>query len=87
MDVRDELLIGHAQLLETKNGERRGVPIAGPALKAVRVSAPTVGPSAVSIGICLSESDWFRVQSHAQRLSYLQDGCKAWITVLAERLI
>ena len=36
IDVRDSLAIGHAQLLETKNGERRGVPIAGTALAAVR---------------------------------------------------
>ena len=36
VDVRDSLAIGHAQLLETKNGERRGVPIAGAALAAVR---------------------------------------------------
>lgn len=36
IDVRDRLAVGHAQLLETKNGERRGVPIAGPALAAIR---------------------------------------------------
>lgn len=36
VDVRDSLAIGHAQLLETKNGERRGVPIAGTALAAIR---------------------------------------------------
>ena len=36
IDVREELTIGHAQLLETKNDERRGVPIAGAALTAIR---------------------------------------------------
>jgi len=36
VDVRDKLAIGHAQLLETKNGERRGVALAGAALAAVR---------------------------------------------------
>ena len=36
VDVRPSLTIGHAQLLETKNGDRRGVPIAGAAIAAVR---------------------------------------------------
>ncbi len=36
VDVRASLAVGHAQLLETKNGERRGVPIAGAALTAIR---------------------------------------------------
>jgi integrase len=36
VDVRKQLAIGHAQLLETKNGERRSVAIAGAALAAVR---------------------------------------------------
>ena len=39
VDVRDERQIGHAQLLHTKNGERRGVAIAGAALQAVRSHA------------------------------------------------
>lgn len=43
VDVRDSLTIGHAQLLETKNGERRGVPIAGSALAAVRLLARKEG--------------------------------------------
>jgi integrase len=43
VDVRDSLGIGHAQLLETKNGERRGVPIAGAALAAVRSLARKEG--------------------------------------------
>lgn len=43
VDVRDSLAIGHAQLLETKNGDRRGVPIAGAALAAVRWLAAKEG--------------------------------------------
>jgi integrase len=39
VDVRKHLAIGHAQLLETKNGERRSVAIAGAALAAVRALA------------------------------------------------
>ena len=45
VDVRDSLVIGHAQLLETKNGDRRGVPIAGTALAAVRSLARSQGKS------------------------------------------
>lgn len=36
IDVRPSLAVGHAQLLDTKNGERRGVAIAGAALASVR---------------------------------------------------
>lgn len=43
IDIRPELAVGHAQLLETKNGERRGVPIAGAALVAVRSLAVIEG--------------------------------------------
>ena len=43
VDVRDSLTIGHAQLLETKNGERRGVAIAGAALAEVRSRARQEG--------------------------------------------
>jgi len=39
VDVSEKRDVGHAQLLETKNGERRGVPIAGAALAAVRALA------------------------------------------------
>ena len=46
IDVRDLLPIGHAQLLETKNGDRRGVPIAGAALAAVRTLARSEGKTA-----------------------------------------
>ncbi len=37
VDVRATVVIGHAQLLETKNGERRGVAIAGEALASLRI--------------------------------------------------
>ncbi len=43
IDVREKLAVGHAQLLETKNGERRGVTIAGAALAAVRALAEREG--------------------------------------------
>jgi len=36
VDVQDRISIGHAQLLKTKNGERRGVSIAGAALAELR---------------------------------------------------
>lgn len=39
LDIREQLPVGHAQLLQTKNGERRPVAIAGPALAAVRAMA------------------------------------------------
>jgi integrase len=45
VDIRDSMAIGHAQLLDTKNGERRGVPIAGSALAAVRTLASKEGKS------------------------------------------
>ena len=43
VDVSEKLVVGHAQLLETKNGERRGVPIAGAALSAIRALAAKEG--------------------------------------------
>ena len=43
MDVRPSLVVGHAQLLETKNGDRRGVPIAGAALASIRALAAREG--------------------------------------------
>jgi integrase len=43
VDVRPSLSVGHAQLLDTKNGESRGVPIAGAALASVRVLAGLQG--------------------------------------------
>ena len=43
VDVRPSLAIGHAQLLETKNGDRRGVPIAGAALAAMRTLSAREG--------------------------------------------
>lgn len=43
VDVRKHLAIGHAQLLETKNGERRSVAIAGAALAAVRALSEREG--------------------------------------------
>lgn len=43
LDVRTGLTVGHAKLLDTKNGERRGVPIAGAALAAVRALANREG--------------------------------------------
>ena len=43
VDVRQKLTVGHAQLLETKNGERRGVAIAGVALAALRALAAREG--------------------------------------------
>lgn len=46
VDVRPSLAIGHAQLLETKNGERRGVPIAGAALTCIRALARGEGKTA-----------------------------------------
>ena len=39
VDIRPSLAVGHAQLLETKNGDRRGVPIAGAALASMRTLA------------------------------------------------
>jgi integrase len=43
VDVSEKLPVGHVQLLETKNGERRGVPIAGAALTAIRALAAKEG--------------------------------------------
>ena len=43
VDVRPSLTLGHAQLLETKNGSRRGVAIAGAALACVRALAARDG--------------------------------------------
>lgn len=43
VDIREKLAIGHAQLLDTKNGERRGIPIAGAALTALRTLAAAQG--------------------------------------------
>ena len=45
IDIRPSQAVGHAQLLTTKNGESRGVPIAGPALKALRDLAAREGKS------------------------------------------
>lgn len=36
LDIADERLVGHAQLPKTKNGDARGVPIAGHALELLR---------------------------------------------------
>lgn len=43
IDIGPSLAIGHAQLLETKNGDRRGVPVAGIALAALRSLAAKEG--------------------------------------------
>jgi integrase len=43
IDVRERLAVGHARVLETKNGERRGIPIAGAALQAIRTLAAREG--------------------------------------------